>query len=308
MAYLLTDETFLAHDAGPGHPERPERLTAITEHLRRVGLLDRLEPLAARPAAPEEILRVHSAELHERVRTVSALAGRLDPDTGVSPRSFDAALRAAGALLAAADAVPAGEDPCALCLVRPPGHHATPTRAMGFCLFNNVAVAARYLQDRHGIRRVAVVDFDVHHGNGTEEIFRDDPSVFYLSIHRYPFYPGTGGPRSHGPAPAATRNIPLPAGVSREDYHAAWEDGLAEVREFAPEVILLSAGFDAHRRDPVGGLSLVEKDYERLTRAVREVAEDTAGGRMISALEGGYALEVLGPCVEHHLRGLDPAL
>jgi len=304
LAFLGYHESYLEHDSGAGHPESASRLTAIESHLEEAGLWEGLPRVEVRPAAREEIEAVHPGGLFDVVRSLSEHTGFLDPDTHVGRRSFDAALLAAGALLAAADEVMGGGERRGLCLVRPPGHHAGPSRSMGFCLFNNVAVCARYLKAAHGVERVAIVDFDVHHGNGTEDAVREDPDVFFLSLHRYPFYPGTGGP---GPGPAGTvavKNCPLPASISREEYFAALEEGLREVERFAPEVILVSAGFDAHVADPIGGLCLESEDYGAITERIVTVAERTARGRVISTLEGGYGLRALGPSVEAHLRAL----
>jgi acetoin utilization deacetylase AcuC-like enzyme len=279
-------------------------LTAIEAHLARAGLWESLPRLDVRPATRGEIEAVHTSEHVDLIRAASERTGYLDPDTHVGARSHEAALLAAGALLSAADVVMGGGERRGLCLVRPPGHHATVTRAMGFCLFNNVAVCARYLKAAHGVRRVAIVDFDVHHGNGTEDAVREDPDIFFLSLHRFPFYPGTGGPGSKPPGTVAVRNFPLSGSVTREEYFAAFEEGLREVEEFAPEVVLVSAGFDAHVADPIGGLCLEAEDYGALTERIVALAERTAGGRVISTLEGGYGLRALGPSVEAHLRAL----
>lgn len=304
MLLLSHDEAFLRHDAGPGHPESPDRLTAILAHLDRAGITDASRRVAPREATREELARVHTDAHVETIRAVSERTGYLDGDTHVGKDSWEAARLAAGSTLAVADEVMAGPDRRGLCLVRPPGHHATSTRAMGFCLFNNVAVCARHLQDRHGVGRVAIVDFDVHHGNGTEEIFSTDETVLYLSTHRWPFYPGTGGPDA--PEFVATVNIPLRDVTRPDEFHASFDDGMEDVRAFAPEVVLVSAGFDAHVDDPVGGLNLDVDDFARITERIVGVAEETAEGRIVSVLEGGYGLDVLGPCVEAHARALSP--
>jgi acetoin utilization deacetylase AcuC-like enzyme len=234
--------------------------------------------------------------------------GRLDPDTVVSPRSFEVALAAAGACASAVDAVLAGPQRTALCLVRPPGHHATPTRSMGFCLFNNVALAARRALKAHGLSRVLIVDWDVHHGNGTQDVFYADPAVMFFSIHRYGnFYPGTGAARETGTGPGLgyTLNAPIRYGTPRRQYQAAFTSALDQAAEkIKPELVLLSAGFDAHARDPIGSLGLEVEDFAELTSQVLEVARAHAGGRLVSCLEGGYHLEALAESVQAHLEGL----
>jgi len=297
-------EAFLRHDTGPGHPESPDRLTAILSHLEHAGITGSSRLVRPRHATGEDIRRVHAPEHIGFLRAACARTGLIDGDTCVGRDSFEVALLAAGATLAMADEVMSGPDRRGLCLVRPPGHHATPGRAMGFCLLNNAAVCARYLREHHGLVRVAVVDFDVHHGNGTEEAFAADETIFYLSTHRYPFYPGTGGPHATGAPPKATRNIPLGASTPPDLFHEAFEAGMAEVGEFAPEAIVVSAGFDAHVDDPIGGLNLDVSDFARITDAIVRVAERTAGGRIVSTLEGGYGLSALGACVEAHARAL----
>ena len=305
MAFLAYDDLFLEHDTGPGHPESPDRLVAIVDHLTSRGLFGRARRIELRPATREELALAHDEDHIARMAGTEGRSGRLDPDTRVGPRSHDAALLAAGSLLAATDEVMGGGETRGMCLVRPPGHHAERGRAMGFCLYDNVAICARYAQRRHGIERVAIVDFDVHHGNGTQDVFKDDESVFYLSLHRYPFFPGSGGPADGGDAPVATLNVPLPGGTPREVYHEAFDRALERVEAFAPEFLVLSAGFDAHRDDPIGGLGLTAADFGLLTEKLVALAERTAKGRVVSALEGGYGLRALGPCVEAHLTALD---
>ncbi len=235
--------------------------------------------------------------------------GSLDADTVVSPASFEVALAAAGACVAAIDAVLAGAHRNALCLVRPPGHHATPTRSMGFCLFNNIALAARHALTAHGVNRVLIVDWDVHHGNGTQDVFYADPAVTFFSIHRYGggFYPGTGAADETGTGPGLghTLNAPIRYGTSRPDYRAAFGWALEKAAAASkPELVLLSAGFDAHARDPIGSLGLEVEDFVWLTRQVLDVAAAHAGGRLVSCLEGGYHLEALAESVQAHLEGL----
>lgn len=295
----------LRHQTDAGHPECPERLQAIDDQMIAARLdtwwLPQMAPLADR----DSLLRAHDAAYLDRlahcVETPDGGMVSLDGDTVVGPGSWQAALRAAGAALAATDAVIDGTFDNAFCSVRPPGHHATRDRAMGFCLINNVAVAALHALDVRGLRRVAIVDFDVHHGNGTESIFADDPRVLMCSTFRHPFYPHCG-------VPAAADNIvnaPLPAGADGQAFRAAVEaHWMPRLQAFAPEMVFVSAGFDAHREDEMGGLALVEADYAWVTEAIRRVAEQHAGGRIVSVLEGGYAFSALGRSVVAHLRAM----
>jgi acetoin utilization deacetylase AcuC-like enzyme len=294
---LVSDPLFLEHRAD-GHPERPERLQAILRTIEPVLGLRRVGP---RPATDADLALVHTAAHVARIRDLSARGGgAIDGDTYVGPRSFEVARAAVGALLVAVDEIAAGRARHAFCAVRPPGHHASANRAMGFCLFNQVAVAARYVQQRTPWRRVLIVDFDVHHGNGTQDVFYRDPSVFYLSVHRTPFYPGTGAAGERGAG--TTLNLPFGPGAPRESILAAWETALrGEARAFRPEFVLVSAGFDAYREDPIGGLGYEVDDYRRLMEAVVTLAPP---GRVVSALEGGYNLDALGPCVVAHLGPL----
>jgi acetoin utilization deacetylase AcuC-like enzyme len=294
---LVYDPIFLEHRA-EGHPERPERLTAIMRALAAVPSLRRVAPRAATPA---ELGLVHDATHVERMRKLSASGGgRVDADTYVTSRTFDVARHAVGALLVAVDEIAAGRARNAFCAVRPPGHHATRDRAMGFCIFNQVAVTARYLQARTPWKKVLIVDFDVHHGNGTQDIFYRDDSVFYLSVHRAPFYPGTGAASERGSG--TTLNLPFPIGTPRAEILAGYEGAVRRAgKEFAPEFVLVSAGFDAYRDDPIGGLGYEVDDYRRLMETVVEVAPP---GRVVSALEGGYSLDALGACAAAHLAPL----
>ncbi len=301
------DPTCVLHETGD-HPERKERLTKTMAHLERV----RPELLAERRTFPraseEDLARVHEPEHVARVKRIAAEGGGGDDaETIVSARRFDAALAAAGQAVGAALAVCRGPSRTAFCAVRPPGHHATPDAAMGFCLFNNVAIAARAAKAALGLERVAIVDFDVHHGNGTQDTFYADPSVFYLSLHRYPFYPGTGlrDERGAGAGVGTTLNFPLPSWTPPKEYHAAYETGLAAVREFRPELLILSAGFDAYEWDPLGGLNLRRDDFRVLTERARELAAAVCGGRLVSVLEGGYHIAALPELVEAHLDALE---
>jgi acetoin utilization deacetylase AcuC-like enzyme len=300
-------DRYLDH-AAPGHPERPARLSAIRTALEEAGEWDRLTPVAVRSVDEADLLRVHSAEHLRRVRETAG-AGRtvwFDADTYACPASAEAAFLAAGGLCAAVDAVVAGEVDTAFCPVRPPGHHACRSRAMGFCLFNNVAVAARRLQVVHGVQRILIVDWDVHHGNGTQEAFYDDADVLYVSTHQWPHYPGTGGGDQigRGEGEGATLNYPLPHGAGDEAFLEVIDDALRRAGDFGPEFALISAGFDAHGDDPLAGLRLTEAAYAEATRRVCGLAAATAGGRVVSTLEGGYDADALGRCAVAHVRAL----
>jgi acetoin utilization deacetylase AcuC-like enzyme len=308
MTLLFTDPLFLRHQTGR-HPERPARLEAVVERLEQAGLLGRCSRGTCAPCDPEPLTALHAPEQVAGIRQLAEQGGGyVDPDTVVSPESFQVALTAVGACQAAVDAVLSGAHQNALCLVRPPGHHATPTRSMGFCLFNNIALAAHHARAAHGVNRLLIVDWDVHHGNGTQDIFYEDPGVLYLSIHRYGFgfYPGTGAAEETGSGPGAgtTRNVALSQGTSRARYRAAFSQALEQVGQFQPELVLISAGFDADARDPIGGLGLEAEDFQEMTRQVLEVARVHAHSRLVSCLEGGYDLNALAEGVEAHLQEL----
>jgi acetoin utilization deacetylase AcuC-like enzyme len=309
MTGFVYDDVYLRHQTGAGHPERPQRLTAIVRRLEKAVLLDRLVRLKPAPAEGKWLTTVHSPEYVDRVRQ-SCLGGArfLDSmDTPVSHDSFAAAELAAGGVLVAVDAVMEGKVQNAFCAVRPPGHHATKNRAMGFCLLNNIAIAARYAQQKHKLAKVLIVDWDVHHGNGTQAIFDDDPSVFYFSIHQYPFYPGTGSAedRGRGKALGTKLNVALPAGSGDREYKQAFEEKLRPAAlAFQPDLVLISAGFDAYEHDLLGGMKVTAEGFAGLTRVCREIAEQTCRGRLVSVLEGGYNLDGLADCVEAHLRVL----
>lgn len=302
---LITHPDCLRHELPPGHPERPARLTSVLKLLDTpefAGLLRCEAPLADVAA----LTRAHS---EEHVRAIldaipeSGFAG-IDSDTLVSPGSGDAALRAAGAVVLAVDKVMSGEAKNAFCAVRPPGHHATPTQAMGFCLFNNVAIGALHARAIHGLKRVAVVDFDVHHGNGTQDIFSPDRDLFYASTHQWPLYPGTGRPGETG-IDHNVVNRPLPPGAAGEAFRQAMETGiLPALSAFKPEFLLISAGFDAHRADPLAQLRLDEHDFSWATNAMCVFADRVCGGRVVSALEGGYDLEATARSAQTHVRAL----
>ena len=306
---LVYHPDYLLHDTGPRHPEQPARLEAIMTGLDDAGLLTRLVRIEPRRAQDEWLLTVHSRRYLEDLQRAVAAApqARLGPDTRASPASYRVATLAAGGVLAAVDAVMDEQVRNAFVAARPPGHHALADRAMGFCLINNVAVAARYLQQRHHLERVLIVDFDVHHGNGTQEIFYDDPSVFYFSTHQYPYYPGTGAASEigSGAGSGTTLNVPLAAGVGDAEIIAAFRDQLMPAAErFEPQFILVSAGFDAHRDDPLAQLAVTEAGYAALTAILRDLAERHAGGRLVSVLEGGYQLDALARSVAAHVGAL----
>jgi acetoin utilization deacetylase AcuC-like enzyme len=289
---LFDDPLFRAHDAGPGHPERPERLDALREGIRAAGLEPRLEILAPRDATREDLLRVHTAEHVDRIAATGGRTVRFDPDTQAGPRSAAAALRAAGAAVDAVDRVLDGGLDRAFCLVRPPGHHAEADRAMGFCLYNNVAVAAAHALAR-GLSRIAVIDFDVHHGNGTQHSFEDDPRVLYVSSHAFPFYPGTGAleEMGRGAGHGFTVNLPLPPGMGDGEYARVYRDLVAPIaRAFDAELVLVSAGFDAWGGDPLAPMALTARGYEELAAVCLGAAQGRARGRAVFVLEGGYDL------------------
>jgi acetoin utilization deacetylase AcuC-like enzyme len=309
MTLLYTDPLFLKHETG-NHPERPDRLRSITARLKKSGLDQRCTAGTYKPLSEEEVAKVHAPMQVLRAKQVAQHGGgHLDADTVLSAESFDVALAAAGACAAAVDAVIKGPDRRAVCLVRPPGHHATPTHSMGFCLFNNIALAAHRARAAHELARVLIVDWDVHHGNGTQDIFYEDPSVMFFSIHRYGhgFYPGTGAASETGRGKGLGHimNAPIRFGTSRKDYHAHFTHTLEKAADkIKPELVLISAGFDAHARDPIGSLGLEVEDFATLTRQVIDVAKTHAQGRLVSCLEGGYDLSALAESVEAHVREL----
>jgi acetoin utilization deacetylase AcuC-like enzyme len=302
---FVYDPLYLEHDTGD-HPESAQRMLATMALLEQCGLLGRLHRIAARDATPDELALVHDPRYVAGVRRVAQQGGGwVDPDTVITPRSYDVAARVVGGTLAALDAVMAGDVDSAFCLVRPPGHHATPVQAMGFCLFNHVAIAAEYARRKHGLGRVAIVDFDVHHGNGTQDAFYEDGGVLYVSTHEYPFYPGTG--RANEIGAGAGRgynvNIPMPYGAGDEAHHRAFaEIVLPMLRRFRPELILVSAGYDAHFADEIAGQRLSVDGYGALVSMVRESAGELCGGRLLVALEGGYHLVALPWCVRRTLE------
>jgi acetoin utilization deacetylase AcuC-like enzyme len=304
MTQLYTHDCFLNHDTGPHHPERPDRLRAVLRAFEGPDFAS-LERVATTPATREQIERVHPAthvdDVFEAIPT-DGLAN-IDGDTVVSAGSQQAALHAAGALCAAVDAVVEGTARNAFCAVRPPGHHAEPHRAMGFCLFNNVAVGAMQARAAHGLARVAVIDIDVHHGNGTQAFAWDDPNFFYASTHQMPLYPGTGQIAERGAGNIV--NAPLQPGADGEAFRAVIaERVLPALRRFAPEIVLISAGFDAHARDPLANLNLRAEDFAWVTAELMGVAEECAQGRVVSCLEGGYDLDALAESAAAHVGAL----
>ncbi len=306
---LVYHPQYLAHYTGSTHPERKDRLDAIVRRLEETGLLDELPSVLPRPAAIEELSAVHDEEYILSVRDrIERGVTLLDAtDTGVGKESWNAALLAAGGACSAVDAVMAGEVMRVFCAVRPPGHHARRNAAMGFCIFNNVAVAARYLQQSYGISRVAIIDWDVHHGNGSQEMFYDDPTVFYLSLHQFPHYPGTGSSTESGEGEGVgfNFNVPVPPDTGEAEYIRLFEDAIgSRIAPFRPEFIFISAGFDAHADDPLSNLSLREESYRRMTEITCAIANEHAGGRIVSLLEGGYELDALARSVEAHMREL----
>jgi acetoin utilization deacetylase AcuC-like enzyme len=300
---FITHPSFLLHEMGADHPECPERLTAIHDRLLAAGLDGHLARHEAPAATREQVLRAHGPDYLDQLEAASPTEGLayLDPDTALNPQSLTAAWHAAGALIKATDLVIGGECANAFCAVRPPGHHAVRERAMGFCIFNSVAVGILHALETHGLERIAVIDFDVHHGNGTEEIFAGDERVRMMSTFQHPLYPYSGAE----PLGDNMFNVPLPPGSDGAKFRQAVEDvWLPALEDFQPQMIYISAGFDAHREDPLAGLAFVEADYAWVTRELMRVAARHAQGRIVSTLEGGYALSALGRSVAEHVREL----
>jgi acetoin utilization deacetylase AcuC-like enzyme len=306
---LVYHPAYLEHDMGPGHPESPNRLRAIMQQLERSGTAGRVTKIEPRKAEEVWITQIHSPSYVAALNTHQPASGRvsLDPDTSMSPGSLSAAYLAAGGALAAIDAIMRGDAEHVFCAVRPPGHHAEAARAMGFCLFNNVAIAARYVQKQFGLSRVLIVDWDVHHGNGTQHSFEDDPSILFFSTHQYPHYPGTGRAteRGSGAGQGFTINVPMEAGDGDDEYHAIFLKVLLPAADaFKPDFVIISAGFDAHRDDPLASMGLTETGYSDLTNLVAGIAKRHAQGRLLSSLEGGYDLTALSASVDAHLKAL----
>ena len=306
---LVYHPAYLEHDMGVGHPESPNRLRAIMQQLERSGTVARLTKIAPREAENEWITQVHSPSYVGALKNHAPTAGRvlLDPDTSISPGSLPAAYLAAGGALAGVDSIMNKEVDHVFCAVRPPGHHAEAGRAMGFCLFNNVAIAARYVQRKYGLKRILIVDWDVHHGNATQHSFEDDASILFFSTHQYPHYPGTGSAteRGKGPGEGFTINVPMEAGDGDDEYHAVFLRTLVPAaNEFKPDFVFISAGFDAHKDDPLASMELTESGYADLTGIVAGIAKRHAGGRILSSLEGGYNLTALASSVDAHVKAL----
>jgi acetoin utilization deacetylase AcuC-like enzyme len=303
---IIHHDDCLRHDPGPGHPERIERVAAVLKALED---LAGLEFLPAPRATLEQVQRVHDADYWARLVELEPApeptADRVpvDPDTWLSSGSIDAALRGSGAACFAVDQLFEKQARNAFCVTRPPGHHAESARAMGFCLLNHAAVAARHAQAQHGARRVAILDFDVHHGNGTQAIFEGSPEVLYVSSHQYPLYPGTGLPEEQGCGNVL--NLPLAPASGGAEFRAAWsEKGLPALERFSPDLVIVSAGFDAHQRDPLGQLELEDPDYAWITQELRALADKACAGRLVSILEGGYDLEALASAALAHAGAL----
>ena len=297
---LFYSDTLLVHTPPSGHPERPERLRSLMNHLRSSVVWNSLHQLTPLPASIDHVLMVHTRQHLETIQHICETGGGVldEGDTHAVARSYEVAMLAAGAVVNAVDVVLDGQTSGAFCAVRPPGHHAERDRAMGFCLFNNVAIGARYAQQHHGLDSVAILDWDVHHGNGTQHIFEDDPTVFYISLHQYPFYPGTGSrnERGRGKGEGYTLNVPLSAGTGEDEYVSLFEKEIVPALDrFKPGLLLLSSGFDAHRDDPLGGMKLTEHSFGKFTSMVRNLAP------IVSVLEGGYNLDALSKSVEQHL-------
>ena len=306
---ILSDPVYKLHATGAGHPERPERYDTAVKALASAGLTPKMLAVEARPGTEDEVALCHSRRYIEIVkRDVASGANDLSTgDTAICAKSLDVALKAVGGVLNAVDTVCQRKARNAICIVRPPGHHATPERGMGFCIFNNIAIAARYAQRKHGIARVMIVDWDVHHGNGTQDIFYRDGSVFFFSTHQHPWYPGTGMPDQTGEGAGAGKNMncPFPAGSGRKEILGAFESRLIPAAEqFKPELLLVSAGFDSRLGDPLGKFTLSDSDFTDLTKLMLEVADKHAGGRLVSVLEGGYNLSGIGPALTAHTKSL----
>jgi len=309
MTILFFDPLFLRHETA-GSPEQPARLVVIQNRLENAGLVARCMKGTYQPLTPEAVNEIHAPQVAAHARQLAeAGGGWLEADTFMCPESYHVALAAAGACVAGVDQVMRGVDRTALALVRPPGHHATPTHSMGFCLFNNVALAAQHVRKAFGLERILIVDWDVHHGNGTQDVFWADPTVSFLSIHRYGrgFYPGTGAADETGAGAGLgrTANVPVRFGTPRTEYLSMCRNAVEKAADkIKPDLVILSAGFDAHRRDPIGSLGLETEDFTDMTRIVLAVADTHAKGRLVSCLEGGYNLEALAECVQAHLEEL----
>jgi acetoin utilization deacetylase AcuC-like enzyme len=306
---FVFDERCMAHQQDPGHPESPERISVIREALEKEGLLAKMLPIPAREATEEELRLVHTQSYIDTVKRVCADAPEtLGPDVFIrTPESLPAALLAAGGGFAAVDAIQERRVLRVFCDTRPPGHHALPSRAMGFCIFNNIALAVRYAQKKCGLKRILIVDWDVHHGNGTQDIFYEDANVMYFSSHHYPFYPGSGSTleKGLGDARGTTLNLPMEGGSGDADFIEGYERLLLPAAlDFMPEMVMVSCGFDSHYRDPIGGMDVTEAGFGRLTELVVRIADELCGGKIVSFLEGGYDLQAIAVSAVAHVRGL----
>ena len=301
---IITTDTYLDHNTGQGHPERADRVSAVIESLKKFKNKNLIwkKPSTFDRKLLEITLDNNFVNQVEKSFPEKGLVF-LDGDTIVSPGSKQAALDAVGSIIAAIDGVQSKEFQNAFCAVRPPGHHAEKNKAMGFCIYNNVAVGTQYLLDKYKLNKVAIVDFDVHHGNGTQDIFYDNEKVLYISTHQYPFYPGTGGDNEKGKYNNIF-NVPLPAGTTSEEYLNAYEFVLKKLKEFKPEFILFSAGFDAHENDPLAQFQLKSKDFYELTKRTLSLAKSCCNGKVVSILEGGYDLNALKESVDYHVKSL----
>ncbi|NWK78323.1 histone deacetylase family protein [Aquitalea sp. LB_tupeE] len=303
LTAYITHSVCLQHNMGVGHPECPERLIAIKDQLMAAQIYDSLHEVEAPEVTEQQLARVHPPRYVEYIEACAPSVGtfRMDPDTAMAPGTLPAARRAAGAVIKAVELVCEDKAPNAFCAIRPPGHHAEHDKAMGFCFFNNIAVGIAHALSTYKFERIAVIDFDVHHGNGTEDIFRDDPRVMMVSIFQHPFYPYCGD----NPAGANMVNVPLKAGSTGREFREVVENvWLPSLHDFKPQMIFISAGFDAHREDDMGSLGLVEADYEWVTRHLMQIADQYADGRIVSVLEGGYDLSSLARSVTAHVKVL----
>jgi acetoin utilization deacetylase AcuC-like enzyme len=306
---FVFDERCMAHQQDPGHPESPQRIMVIRKALETEGLLAKMLSIPTREATEEELRMVHTQSYIEKVKRVCADAPEvLGPDVFIlTPESFPAALLAVGGGFAAVDAIQGGKVLRVFCDTRPPGHHALPSQAMGFCIFNNIALTARYAQKKHGLKKILIVDWDVHHGNGTQEIFYEDADVMYFSSHHYPFYPGSGSTVEDGmgEAKGTILNLPMKGGAGDADYIKGYEKLLLPAAlAFKPEMILISCGFDSHFQDPLGGMNVTEEGFARLTELVVKIADQTCGGKIVSFLEGGYNLQAIAASAVVHVQAL----